>query len=109
MAEEDKTEQTETADEAQSAAEKQAAAEDPNREGVIAALRRERAGYVLRKLDDRVAGVDAELKRLGADTDVAEEREQKAPRETAVESKPRSTAAASKPRGTASGRAKSGE
>lgn len=91
MADEDKTE----AEEAEVPADEQAAVEDPNRDGVIAALRRERAGYALRKLNGRVAEVDAELKRLGA----TEERVQSAPRETAVESKPRRTA----------GRAKQGE
>lgn len=91
MADEDKTE-TET-EETEAPAAEQAAAEDPNREGVIAALRRERAGYALRKLDDRVAGVDAELKRLGA----VEERVQSAPQENAAESKPRRTAGRAKP------------
>ncbi|WFF07248.1 hypothetical protein O7622_01205 [Micromonospora sp. WMMD1076] len=36
-------------------------------ETLIAALRRERAGYVQRNLPDRVAAVDAELSRLGVD------------------------------------------
>lgn len=92
MAEENQTETEET-----EAPAVQAEPVDPNREGVIAALRRERAGYAQRGLDDRVAGVDAELERLGAG---AEERVQSAPRETAVESKPRRTAG---------GRAKQGE
>jgi hypothetical protein len=35
-------------------------------EAVVAALLRERAGYVLRGLDARVEAVDAELERLGA-------------------------------------------
>jgi hypothetical protein len=83
MAEENQTEETD-ADVAE-----QAQPEDPNRESVIAALRRERAGYVSRGLDDRAAGVDAELKRLGAGP---EEEASAAPRETAVESKPRRTA-----------------
>lgn len=63
--------------------------DDPTRADVIAALRRERAGYVQRSLKGRVAEVDAELKRLGVHE---EERTQSAPRETAVESKPRRTA-----------------
>jgi hypothetical protein len=33
----------------------------------VVALVRERAGYVVRGLDDRVAAVDAELARLGLD------------------------------------------
>jgi FixJ family two-component response regulator len=33
-------------------------------ENLVAALRRERAGYVMRGLKDRVAAVDAELRRL---------------------------------------------
>ncbi|MFG1898688.1 hypothetical protein ACGFIP_32240 [Micromonospora zamorensis] len=36
-------------------------------EAHIAALRRERAGYVQRNLPDRIAAVDAELSRLGVD------------------------------------------
>lgn len=87
MAEEDNVEEPETA------AAEPSEAEDPNREGVIAALKRERAGYVARGLDDRVAGVNAELKRLGADGD---DHAQSAPQETAVESKPRSTASRGK-------------
>ncbi|MCX4786468.1 hypothetical protein OG369_09820 [Streptomyces sp. NBC_01221] len=59
---------------------------------LVASLRRERAGYVTRGLDERVAGVDAELKRLGAAKELAEEREPAEPLETAVESKPRRTA-----------------
>jgi hypothetical protein len=39
--------------------------EEVQREAYVAALQRERAGYVQRGLDDRVAAVDAELKRLG--------------------------------------------
>jgi hypothetical protein len=68
---------------------------DPNREGLIAALWRERAGYEVRELKGRVAEVDVELKRLG----VAQPKPASAPREAAVESKPRRTA----------GRAKQGE
>ncbi|WP_329114448.1 hypothetical protein [Streptomyces sp. NBC_01353] len=73
--------------------------EDMQRDAYAEALRRERAGYVMRKLDDRVKAVDAELKRLGASSPAApasEEQADSAPRETAVESKPRRTAA---PRG----------
>jgi hypothetical protein len=95
MADGDKTEATEP-EAAEAPTAEQAALEDPNREGVIAALRRERAGYALRKLDNRVEGVDAELQRLGAGEEVAP---QPAPHETAVESKPRRIA----------GRAKQGE
>lgn len=39
--------------------------EEVQRGAYVASLQRERAGYVLRGLDDRVAAVDAELKRLG--------------------------------------------
>lgn len=90
MAEENETTETEAAEET---ALEETPPEDPNRESVIAALRRERTGYVSRGLDDRVAGVDAELKRLGA---APEERAQSAPQETAVETKPRRTAARGK-------------
>ncbi|MEV0779179.1 hypothetical protein [Streptomyces sp. NPDC050428] len=69
----------------------EAAAEAATR-ALVASLRRERAGYVARGLDERVAGVDAELKRLGAAKAPTEERAQAEPRETAVESKPRRTA-----------------
>ncbi|WP_030975133.1 hypothetical protein [Streptomyces sp. NRRL S-1824] len=67
-----------------------------NRASLIASLRRERLGYTQRGLDKRVAAVDAELKRLGADkeeqaeaAEEAEEAESAQPLETAVESKPR--------------------
>lgn len=62
-------------------------------EEIVAALHRERAGYVQRGLKDRVAEVDAELKRLG-DKPAAkrEERVADKPQETAVESRPRRTA-----------------
>lgn len=50
-------------------------------EAYIASLRRERAGYATHGRKDRVAAVDAELKRCGA-----------GPEETAAESKPRRTA-----------------
>lgn len=39
--------------------------EDIQREAYVSALQREREGYVQRGLDDRVAAVDEELKRLG--------------------------------------------
>lgn len=49
-------------------------------------LLRERAGYVLRGLTDRVAQVDAELKRLGfVATDAPFEREETAMAEPRVE------------------------
>lgn len=70
------------------AAEEKTETDDPTHTDVIAALRRERAGYLQRNLKDRVAEVDAELKRFGAH----EDRAQSTPRETAVESKPRRTA-----------------
>jgi hypothetical protein len=54
-------------------------------EAYIASLRRERAAYVIYGRKDRVAAVDAELKRWGA-----------GPEETAVESKPRRTARGAK-------------
>lgn len=63
-------------------------------DALVASLRRERAGYVARGLDERVAGVDAELKRLGASKPPAEARAQAEPLETAVDSKPRRTASA---------------
>lgn len=91
MADEDKTE----AEETEAPAAEQAAVEDPNREGVIAALQRERAGYELRNLTGRVAEVDAQLKLLG----FTQPKQTAAPRENAAESKPRRTAS----------RAKSGE
>jgi hypothetical protein len=67
------------------------AAAEAAKSALVASLRRERAGYVARGLDERVAGVDAELKRLGATKAQTEEREQSEPLETAVESKPRRT------------------
>lgn len=72
--------------------------EETQREAYAEALRRERAGYVMRGLDNRVKAVDAELKRIGASSSspASEERLDSAPRETAVESKPRRTAS---PRG----------
>jgi hypothetical protein len=39
---------------------------EEERQRLIVALEQERAGYVLRGLDDRVADVDATLRRLGA-------------------------------------------
>jgi len=39
--------------------------EEVQREAYVASLQREREGYVLRGLDDRVRAVDDELKRLG--------------------------------------------
>lgn len=60
-------------------------------EAIVAALRREREGYVLRGLKDRVAAVDTELKRLGVKSG-GESRADSAPKETAVESRPRRTA-----------------
>ena len=64
-----------------------------------AALGRERAGYVTRGLKERAAQVDEQLKQLDDEGEgepeggaPAEEREDPAPRETAVESKPRRTA-----------------
>ncbi|MER7046777.1 hypothetical protein [Streptomyces jumonjinensis] len=58
----------------------------------IFALQRERDGYVLRGLADRVKAVDAELKRMGA----AARQPADVPRETVVESKPQSTAGRSR-------------
>ncbi|MER7806164.1 hypothetical protein [Streptomyces sp900116325] len=72
------------------------AAAAASRRATVAALRRERAGYKLRGLDKRVAEVDAELKRLGADKEPVTEREATEPLETAVESKPRRTTARGK-------------
>ncbi|MFB6675603.1 hypothetical protein ACFCWG_24895 [Streptomyces sp. NPDC056390] len=66
------------------------------RRDLVASLERERDGYKMRGLGKRVAEVDAELKRLGADKQPATEREATEPRETAVESKPRRTAARGK-------------
>lgn len=66
------------------------------RASLVASLRRERAGYVARGLDKRVAQVDEQLKGLVADKEpqpAAEVRESAEPLETAVESKPRTTAA----------------
>lgn len=65
-----------------------------------AALERERSGYESRGLPERVTQVDEQLKKLDnaddcapeGDAPAVEEREQSAPRETAVESKPRRTA-----------------
>lgn len=51
-------------------------------EAYVRGLLREREGYARHDRSDRVADVDAELKRLGIAV----------PRETAVESKPRRTA-----------------
>jgi len=67
-------------------------------EAILAALHRERAGYEQRGMKDRVAEVDAELKRLEGDKPATKVEEQPTtePLETAVESKPRRTAA---PRG----------
>lgn len=65
---------------------------DVNHDGVIAALRRERAGYVQRGLKDRASEVDDALKQLGAKPEPRKARTSGAPRETAVESKPRRTA-----------------
>lgn len=64
-----------------------------DKEAIVAALHRERAGYVQRGMKDRVAEVDAELKRLdGSKPAAKEQREDAKPLETAVESKPRRTA-----------------
>jgi hypothetical protein len=52
-------------------------------EELVAALLREREGYVRRGLDDRVAQVDAELARLGhvvAGAEPEPEQDQEAPR-----------------------------
>ncbi|MEU0181779.1 hypothetical protein ABZ312_11410 [Streptomyces sp. NPDC006207] len=68
--------------------------EDVQRDAYAAALKREREGYVLRGLSDRVSAVDAELKRLGVAAPSTE------PRETAAESKPRRTAAQARGRKT---------
>jgi hypothetical protein len=38
---------------------------EPNRDAHVAALKRERAGYVSNGNDERLAAVDAELERLG--------------------------------------------
>jgi hypothetical protein len=54
-------------------------------EALIESLKRERAGYVQRDLPDRVAAVDAELKRLGhtrADAHAGTERAVSKPAET---------------------------
>lgn len=68
-------------------------APDPKIENDIQSLLRERAGYVLRDLPDRVAAVDAELARLGhvtaADT---------SPTERAVSAGPRSASRGRKPK-----------
>jgi hypothetical protein len=40
---------------------------DDERKATIAGLLEERRGYVARGLDDRVAQVDAELRRIGAE------------------------------------------
>lgn len=53
-------------------------------EAYVASLLREREGYARHGRADRVAGVDAELDRLGAEVPGG--------KETAVESKPRRTA-----------------
>lgn len=50
----------------------------------IAALKAEREGYVARGMSDRVAGVDAELKRLGVGV---ESRAKPATKERAVKPK----------------------
>ncbi|WP_371670023.1 hypothetical protein OG985_21720 [Streptomyces sp. NBC_00289] len=55
-------------------------------EAYIASLRRERTAYVAYGREDRVAAVDAELERWGAEPEAA------GPTETAAESKPRRTA-----------------
>lgn len=47
--------------------------EDVQREAYVTALQREREGYVRRDLSDRVAAVDAELKRLGVSRPAAHE------------------------------------
>lgn len=62
-------------------------------EAYIASLRRERATYVTYGREDRVAAVDAELKRWGASSDQAGPTQ--APKENAAESKPRRTARSS--------------
>lgn len=66
------------------------------RRALRTSLERERDGYATRKLDDRVAQVEEQIRLLDEDGDGepgdAEEREEPAPKETAVETKPRSTA-----------------
>lgn len=60
---------------------------------LITALLEERRGYIVRGLDNRVAGVDAELKRLGYSPKAANRGEIEAaavdPGERAVAAKPR--------------------
>lgn len=46
----------------------------PRNENMIAALKLERAGYVARGLDDRVAQVDEQLKFYGHTVEVSEQR-----------------------------------
>jgi hypothetical protein len=61
-------------------------------EAYVAALLREREGYVRKQRGDRVAGVDAELKRLGVtreDAHRGEETAVSAPAERAVPSRGR--------------------
>lgn len=50
-------------------------AETPRDDRMIAALKRERAGYVARGLDERVAQVDAQLELRGYSTEAAESKD----------------------------------
>jgi hypothetical protein len=65
---------------------------EPTRDAHVAALKRERAGYVSNGNDERLAAVDAELKRLGGgatDVDPVERAVASAPeRSESVKAKP---------------------
>jgi hypothetical protein len=73
---------------------------EPNRDAKVAALKRERAGYVASGNPDRIAAVDAELERLGGgmtDVDPVERAVASAPeRAEPVKAKPARKPAARK-------------